>query len=104
MGVDESDFPAVPQIFELKQNYPNPFNPVTNIGFAISDFGFVELKVFDTAGRLVKTLVSENRDAGVHSVQWDATDDVGVKVASGIYLYQLKAANYVEVKKMALLK
>ncbi len=88
--------------FKLAQNYPNPFNPVTNIGFAISDFGFVELKVFDTAGRLVKTLVSENRDAGLYSVQWDATDDVGVKVASGIYFYKLNAGEFTATKKMIL--
>ena len=94
----------LPQAFALNQNYPNPFNPTTNIEFAISNFGFVELKVYDTVGRLVKTLVNENRDAGIYSVQWDATNDFGQRIASGIYLYKLQAADFVQVKKMILLK
>ena len=94
----------LPTQFALDQNYPNPFNPTTNIGFAISDFGFVELKIYDISGRLVKTLVKENRGAGVYAVQWDATNDFGQRVASGIYLYKLQATDFVQVKKMILLK
>ena len=101
---DDSPNANIPGKFALFGNYPNPFNPTTNIGFSISDFGFVELKIYDAAGRLVKTLVNENRGAGLHSVQWDATNDLGQKVVSGIYLYKLQMGSQVEVKKMVLMK
>ncbi len=90
--------------FRLHQNYPNPFNPTTNIGFTISDFGFVELSIYDISGRLVKTLMNESRQAGEYSVQWDATNAVGEKVASGVYFYRLKAGSFVETRKMLLIR
>ena len=92
--------------FELKQNYPNPFNPITNFEFRISDlpdgkagFGFVVLKVFDVLGNEVATLINEELPAGNHSYRWDAG-----KLASGVYIYQMKANNFLETKKLMLLK
>ncbi len=101
---DEADIAELPQAFALAQNYPNPFNPTTNIGFQITNFEFVQLKIYDVSGRLVRTLVNEHRAAGNYTVSWDATNDFGAKVASGIYLYKLQAADFVQVKKMVLLK
>ncbi len=101
---DEADVAALPQVFVLEQNYPNPFNPTTNIGFRMSDVGFVQLAIYDITGQLVRTLVNEHRAAGNYTVSWDATNDFGAKVASGVYLYKLQAADFVQVKKMVLLK
>ena len=94
----------LPQSYALDQNFPNPFNPTTNIGFRIAELGFVELKIYDASGRLVKTLMSENRAAGDYNVSWDATDESGQRVASGIYLYKLQAGDFLETKKMVLMK
>jgi hypothetical protein len=85
--------------FNLEQNYPNPFNPKTNIGFRISNFGFVSLKIYDILGREVATLVNEEKPADEYEVEFSAA-----KLTSGIYFYQLKAGNYLETKKMVLLK
>lgn len=93
-----------PANFQLKQNYPNPFNPTTNIEFRISHYKFVELTVLDISGRLVKTLVNENRQAGAYATQWDATNEVGEKVASGVYFYRLKTGSFLETRKMLLIR
>ncbi len=88
-----------PVKFELAQNYPNPFNPATKIGFRISDFGFVSLKVYDNLGREVATLVNEVKQPGVYHVEFN-----GSNFPSGIYFYKLTTGEYSEVKKMLLLK
>ncbi len=85
--------------FELEQNYPNPFNPITNIRFRIVDFGFITLKVYDILGNEVATLVNEEPSAGEYEVEFDGTG-----IPSGIYFYQLKSGNFVQTKKMLLLK
>jgi hypothetical protein len=83
----------------LKQNYPNPFNPTTNIEFSIPNSEFVTLKVYNILGEEVARLVSEKLAAGQYKYDWDAR-----KLASGVYLYRLKASEYVDVKKMILMK
>ncbi len=88
--------------FALAQNYPNPFNATTNFGFRIADFGFVELKIFDVTGRLVRTLVSENRTPGSYTAQWDGRDDHGAAVASGVYVYRLSAGDLTASRRMVL--
>jgi len=90
---------AVPSSFLLFQNYPNPFNPTTNLEFGIPDWGFVSLKVYDVLGNEVKTLVKENKPAGSYRVEFD-----GSNFPSGIYFYKLEAGDFIEVKKMTLLK
>ncbi len=90
---------VIPDKFSLEQNYPNPFNPVTNLEFGISDLGFVSLKVYDMLGKLVKTLVNENLNAGNYKVEFD-----GNNLSSGIYLYTLNADGITETKRMILLK
>jgi hypothetical protein len=87
--------------FELEQNYPNPFNPSTNIGFRISDGGFVFLKVFDVLGNEVATLVDEYKPAGKYYVEFRIEN---LELSSGIYFYQLKAGSFIQTKKMILIK
>ena len=90
---------TIPNEFNLEQNYPNPFNPTTNIGFRISEGGFVTLKIYDVLGNEVATLVNENKPAGSYEVEFN-----GSNLPSGVYFYQLKAGNNIETKKLMLLK
>ena len=85
--------------FNLEQNYPNPFNPRTNIGFQISNFGFVSLIVYDILGNNVATLMNDYLSAGEYEVEFNASE-----LPSGIYFIQLKAGIYLETNKMVLLK
>ncbi|MCL4708501.1 T9SS type A sorting domain-containing protein [bacterium] len=77
--------------YELSQNYPNPFNPTTTISFALPEASDVTLSIFNTNGQLVKKLVAGAMNAGRHTFTWDATNARGERVASGVYLYVIKA-------------
>jgi hypothetical protein len=96
--------PAVPSQTRLLAAVPNPFNPSTELRFELQAGARVELVLYDLAGRKVNTLLSEPRPAGEHAVTWDGRDDRGRRVASGTYLYQMRTGNYVETKRMVLLK
>ncbi len=89
----------IPLGFNLTQNYPNPFNPTTVIRFAIPESSFLTLKVFDVLGKEVAVLVNEMKVAGNYNVQFEAT-----KLVSGIYFYRLQAGNFVQTRKMILMK
>lgn len=95
---------GVPTEFALGANYPNPFNPTTNINFSLPENVNTRLEVYDMTGRLVKTLVRGQLDAGVHTITWNGQDNVGAQVASGVYLYRLQAGTFVQTKTMTLLK
>ncbi|MHB8931386.1 MAG: fibronectin type III domain-containing protein [Melioribacteraceae bacterium] len=95
---------TIPTAFELSQNYPNPFNPTTRITYALPQNAYVTIKVYDMLGREVRTLVSSEMLAGSHSVEWRGEDNVGGKVASGVYIYRITAGNFISTKKMLLLK
>jgi hypothetical protein len=97
-GIEENKT-NIPIEHSLKQNYPNPFNPATSIKFSIPKSEFVTLKIYNTLGQEVVTLVSEKLIAGSYKYDWDAGS-----LASSVYLYRIRAGNYVEVKKMLLLK
>ena len=88
-----------PGLFELYQNYPNPFNPSTKISWQSPVGSWQTIKVYDVLGKQVATLVDEYRDAGSYEVEFNA-----VNLASGIYYYQLKAGDFIETRKMILLK
>lgn len=88
----------------LKQNHPNPFNPSTTIQFELKRACHVQLQIFDVAGRLVNTLVDEERKIGLNEVLWRGQDSGGKQVATGVYLYRLRADGYVETRRMVLLK
>lgn len=96
--------PALPGRFDLSQNYPNPFNPATTIGYQIPSQGIVTLKVFDILGRELTTLVNEVQRPGTYQVRWDGRNDRGESVASGVYLYQLRAGSSVITRRMLLMK
>ena len=90
---------TLPKKFELYQNYPNPFNPSTTIKFAIPKASFITLKIFDVLGREVEVLLNEEKPAGVYKVEFSAD-----KLASGIYFYKIKAGDFVQSRKMIILK
>ncbi len=94
----------LPDATFLSQNFPNPFNPVTTITFGLKEIGQVRLNVYDAAGRLVRTLLDETRSAGNYEMTWNGLDNVGNRVSSGVYFYRLKTAEFIETKKMILLK
>jgi len=96
ISVAEGD---VPLVFSLGQNYPNPFNPSTTIEFSLPHTGFVTLKVYNILGEAVATLVNEELNVGTYTTQWNASG-----VASGVYFYRLQAGDFVDTKKLLLLK
>jgi len=94
----------LPEVFALHQNYPNPFNPVTTLRYDLPENGLVNITIYDMLGRQVKTLINQTQDAGYKSIIWNATNDYGKPVSAGIYLYQIQAGEYLQTKKMVLLK
>jgi len=94
----------LPTEFTLKQNYPNPFNPTTQLNYDLPEQANVTLIVYDMLGREVTALVNQTQKAGYKSVQWDATDQYGKSVSAGMYFYQIKANDYIQTRKMILLK
>lgn len=88
-----------PIVFSLSQNFPNPFNPVTNIKYEIPKLGLAKLTIYDLLGREIVTLVNEQLQPGSYSVNWDASN-----FPSGVYFYRIEADDFVESRKMVLLK
>lgn len=99
VGIQDEETIEIPTSFSLAQNFPNPFNPVTTIQFSLPQAGNVTLKIYNLLGEEEKTLADEYRQAGKHSVQFNANN-----LASGIYFYRLQTGNFVQTKKMILLK
>ncbi|MBK7632721.1 MAG: T9SS type A sorting domain-containing protein [Ignavibacteriales bacterium] len=94
-----------PTKFSLEQNYPNPFNPTTSIQYAISSRQFVSLKVFDVLGKEVATLVNEEKSAGSYEIEFNSVETLhATSLPSGVYFYQLKAGDFIETKKMMLMR
>jgi subtilisin family serine protease len=89
---------------ELAQNQPNPFNPKTTIRFTLSNPAQTRIEIYDAAGRMIRTLINESRNAGVHQVTWDGMDDAGKLVGSGVYFYRLKAGAFEQSRRMTILK
>jgi hypothetical protein len=103
-GVEEVEA-FVPKAFGLSQNYPNPFNPSTFIEFNLTSSEFASLVIYNSVGQVVRTLVSEELEGGkAYRVEWDGKDDYGVEQASGVYIYELRAGDSREAKKMILEK
>ena len=99
VGVEESDTTLMTVTFNLSKNYPNTFNPSTIIKYAVSEESPVSIKVFDLTGREVAILVDEVKQPGTYEITFDAE-----KFASGVYIYQMISGDFVQVKKMSLLK
>ncbi|MDH3267516.1 MAG: T9SS type A sorting domain-containing protein [Ignavibacteria bacterium] len=90
---------SVPEQFSLSQNYPNPFNPSTRINYSVPYKYYVKIKLYDILGNEIATLVNEEKPAGNNSINFDASG-----LSSGVYFYQLSADNFIETKKMILLR
>ena len=100
----ESRQAETPAATKLLGNYPNPFNPTTSISYQLSADGWVTLKIYNTLGEEVATLVNEYQTAGTRSAVWNGTNDAGSQVATGIYIYRLTAGNIVTTEKMMFVK
>ncbi|MBI4811301.1 MAG: 5'-nucleotidase C-terminal domain-containing protein [Ignavibacteriales bacterium] len=97
-GVEENPISTASD-FMLMQNYPNPFNPVTNISFTIANQSFVTLKVYNSLGQEMVTLVNEMKQPGSYTVRWDAD-----KLPSGVYFYRLQVGSFIDTKKLILIR
>jgi len=102
--IDEGLSKSIPSQFTVSQNYPNPFNPTTKLQFQIPNSGKVRLNIYDINGRLVKEVFSGEKDAGLHTLDWNAKDLNGKQVASGVYFYSVQFNNTLLTKKMIYLK
>lgn len=98
-GVDEQLVGLKPESFQLFANYPNPFNPSTKIRYAISETVFTSLIVYSLLGQVVATLINEEKTPGVYEVNFESAN-----ITSGTYLYKLQAGNFINTKKMILLR
>ena len=101
-GADDAG-EELPRI-SLQQNHPNPFSPSTLISFSLVTREEVKLTVYNIQGRLIRTLVAGSQTAGEHEVAWDGTDEYGIDVAAGVYLYRLRSGELEETRKMILLR
>ncbi|MCA9743514.1 MAG: T9SS type A sorting domain-containing protein [Deferribacteres bacterium] len=99
-----AELEIIPSAFSLSQNYPNPFNPTTVINYQLPMTSDVKLSIYNTAGQLVRTLVNGEMPAGSHAITWDATGNSGQRVASGVYLYVIRAGEFTSQKKLILMK
>ena len=93
----QDDFPTTN--FSLYQNYPNPFNPTTNISFQLAESSFTSLKIYNSLGEEIKTLLNKYISAGTHEIKFNA-----VNLPSGVYFYKLQAGKFSETKKLLLMK
>lgn len=97
---DSMELKKIPSTIFLLPNFPNPFNPITIISYGLSEDTHVTLRIYNTLGQEVITLVDEYQQAGYKTVVWTGSDKLGFKINSGIYFYQLKAGNFRDIKTM----
>lgn len=97
-------FDQTPKRFALYEAYPNPFNPSTTLAFDVIEKSEVSLIIYNTLGQTVRRLITETRSSGHHRVLWDGKNDSGVLVPSGVYIYQLRAGNNIQSRKMIFMK
>jgi len=95
---------TLPKKIALSQAYPNPFNPATTISYSLPEANHVQIDIYDVIGNKVRTLVSQTQNAGTKSYQWNATNDLGQSVSAGMYIYTIQAGDFIQSKKMVLLK
>ena len=99
-----ADKTNLPMSFTLFQNYPNPFNPQTFIKIELPHEAFISLDVFDIRGRKIRSLVSSIQPGGEYIVPWDGLNDFGQPLTSGIYYYRMQSEDFVDIKRMILLR
>ena len=96
--------PALPTEFGLSRNYPNPFNPVTEIKYQLPEPAKVVIRIYGLLGAKVRTLIDEEVEAGFHTIQWDATDEAGNQMPSGVYILTMMAGDLRSVQKISLIR
>ncbi|MBH49148.1 MAG: hypothetical protein CMG69_00125 [Candidatus Marinimicrobia bacterium] len=95
---------TIPNRITLDQNFPNPFNSTTTITFGVPVESYTSLHIFSLDGKKVFTLVDDFINPGIHSIQWNGTDERGTNISSGVYMYHLSVGSYSELRKMVLIK
>ena len=103
-AVEENGPASTPDSYTLSDAYPNPFNPETTIEFNVPSDGRVKIEVYNTAGQRVTSLVDEELTAGSYKTTWDARDESGGLMASGVYFYRMLAGDFADTRTMTLLK
>jgi hypothetical protein len=103
-AIGNDDTPHGSSAGALKQNYPNPFNPNTTINFELNKPQLVEISVYTIEGKLVRNLIAEDMPVGPHEITWNGRDNAGALVSSGVYLYRLQVGDFVEAKRMVLVR
>ena len=98
------DDEMMPNKYSLYQNYPNPFNPITYIAYDLPERANVSIQIFDMMGRHIQTIINIEESAGKKLVKWNGTNQTGESVSAGVYLYELDAGNFRDIRKMILLK
>jgi len=96
------NIPGIAEKLTLQQNYPNPFNPTTEITYDLPATTQVELTIFNLLGQKIRTIVNEIQAAGSYRLSWNATDESGKQVPSGVYIYLLKTGEFKQSRKMLL--
>ncbi|MBT5329633.1 MAG: T9SS type A sorting domain-containing protein [Gemmatimonadetes bacterium] len=104
VAIDKSSMANAPLDFSLAPNFPNPFNPETTLRYALPQSGEVKLVIYDMLGQEVRTLVHEMQAPGVYTVLWNGHNEHGFAVASGLYFYRIEAGNFVQTRKMTLVR
>ena len=104
VGIESANSNMSPGKFALYPAYPNPFNPATTIRYDLAEASQVVLTIYNILGQEVHTLVNEKQTAGGKSVVWDSRDSAGKVVSSGVYIYRIQAGDYVQSRKMVLLR
>ena len=95
---------SIPIVFSLSQNYPNPVTQATTIKYGLPQEAKVDIRVFNSAGQQIRTLVQENQDPGYYKVNWDLRGVSGDQMPSGVYFYRIHAGNFIRTRKMVILR
>lgn len=103
-GIDKSASKDIPYKFELAQNSPNPFNPETIIRYQLRKSSKARLEIYNIVGKLIKVLVNDHQNAGYYTVRWNGRDDFNNSVAGGVYIYILKTKNFIQSRKLVLVR
>ena len=103
-SISSTEENIIPRKSKLYQNYPNPFNPTTAIHYELPEGSIVTLKIYNLLGIEIRELVNEFQPAGFKTINWDGKDDKGYSVDSGVYLYTFKSKNFLQTKKMLVIK
>ncbi|MEL6822763.1 MAG: FlgD immunoglobulin-like domain containing protein, partial [Calditrichota bacterium] len=99
-GIGDED--EVVESYVLRQNYPNPFNPTTRISFSLPAAEEVSIRVYDINGKLIRTLLSGQMNAGTHELYWNGRTDANESVSSGVYFYIMETESFTQSRKMIL--